>query len=101
MEAHSIEDSEIEFNIYAFNVQPGITINYKDGTSKLSGSSSTTEAKTNNAEEYYVLNTNTKKIHKSTCSSVSTIAPHNYQEYTGDINDLLSQGYSKCKACNP
>ncbi len=39
LEAYSVEDNGagICFNIYAYNVQPGITINYLDGSSYLSG----------------------------------------------------------------
>ena len=35
MEAYSIEDNGdgIEFNVYCYNVQPGININYADGSS--------------------------------------------------------------------
>jgi DNA-entry nuclease len=36
MKAQSIEDNTIKENCYIFNVQPGITINYADGTSKIS-----------------------------------------------------------------
>lgn len=37
MEAYSIEDNGegIEFNVYVYNVQDGISINYKDGSSKI------------------------------------------------------------------
>ncbi len=34
IEALSIEDNTIRFNVFIYNVQDGITINYKDGTSK-------------------------------------------------------------------
>ena len=39
MEAQSIEDKGkgIKFNVFVFNVQNGIVINYKDGSSHLSG----------------------------------------------------------------
>lgn len=39
LEAYSIEDKGdgICFNVYCFNVQPGITIDYTDGSSSLSG----------------------------------------------------------------
>lgn len=33
MEAWSIEDNDLRFCVYCFNVQPGITINYSNGTS--------------------------------------------------------------------
>lgn len=35
MEAQSIGDNSIRFNVYIFNIQPGVTINYKDGTSRV------------------------------------------------------------------
>lgn len=37
MEAMSVEDKglDIEFNVYVYNVQPGVTINYKNGESTL------------------------------------------------------------------
>ena len=34
MEAQSIEDDEIHFNVFIYNVQPDIEINYKNGNSK-------------------------------------------------------------------
>lgn len=34
MEALSIEDDAIKFNVYCFNSQPNVEINYKDGTAK-------------------------------------------------------------------
>ncbi|EGF35394.1 DNA-entry nuclease, partial [Lacticaseibacillus rhamnosus MTCC 5462] len=33
MRAQSIGDNTIHFNVYIFNVEPGYTINYADGTS--------------------------------------------------------------------
>nr|WP_246013805.1 DNA/RNA non-specific endonuclease [Companilactobacillus suantsaicola] len=35
MEAQSIGDNAIHFNVYIFNVQDGVTINYNDGTSQI------------------------------------------------------------------
>lgn len=48
----------------------------------------------------YVLNTNTKKIHKSSCSSVEDIKPEN-RSSTNDFNEAIDQGYEPCKRCNP
>lgn len=36
IEAQSVEDNEISFNVFVYNVQEGITIDYKDGSSSLS-----------------------------------------------------------------
>ena len=41
------------------------------------------------------------KIHLPNCPSVNKIAEYNRQNYTGDIKDLLSQGYSPCGYCHP
>ena len=49
----------------------------------------------------YVLNTNSKKFHLPTCSSVKQIKESNREEYTGDRETLIEQGYSPCKRCNP
>lgn len=48
----------------------------------------------------YVLNTNTKKIHYPSCSSVEKIKPKNYAT-TDDYNSAIAQGYVPCKKCNP
>lgn len=37
MEAQSIGSDEIHFNIYIFNIQDGVTLNYSDGTSQITG----------------------------------------------------------------
>lgn len=34
MEAQSVEDDQLEFNIYIYNVQEGYQINYETGASK-------------------------------------------------------------------
>ncbi|MEG0249722.1 MAG: DNA/RNA non-specific endonuclease [Peptostreptococcus sp.] len=36
MEAYSVEDNKIEINAFCYNVQPGVTIDYNTGSSKLS-----------------------------------------------------------------
>lgn len=48
----------------------------------------------------YVLNTNTKKIHYPSCSSVEEIKPKNYAT-TDDYNSAIAQGYVPCKKCEP
>ncbi|PHE64420.1 DNA-entry nuclease [Bacillus toyonensis] len=37
MQAKSMNNQNLEFNVFCFNVQDGVEINYKDGTSKLTG----------------------------------------------------------------
>ena len=49
----------------------------------------------------YIINRNTGKFHYPDCPSVDQMAEHNKKEYTGDRDDLISQGYEPCKRCNP
>ena len=109
MEAYSVEDDGdgISFNVYAYNVQPGITIDYATGESWLSGEeggSADNEQKPNENEgengPKYILNTSSKKVHIPTCGSVSTMSDKNKQEYNGELADILAEGYQKCGACN-
>lgn len=51
------------------------------------------------AAEQFVLNTNTKKVHLPTCSSVKDIKPKNKQEVEATLDSLTAQGYSLCKRC--
>lgn len=49
----------------------------------------------------YIINQNTGKFHYPDCPSVDLMAEHNKREYTGDRDDLISQGYEPCKRCDP
>lgn len=49
----------------------------------------------------YIINRNTSKFHYPDCPSVDLMSEHNKKEYTGDRDDLISQGYESCKRCNP
>ncbi len=121
MEAWSVEDGgkDICFNVYCYNVQPGISIDYATGDSEEDNSSNgyidisnndTTYDSNNETKEIttdnqniescdYVVNTNTKKFHKPTCSSVSDMAEHNKWYYSGTIDELKGKGYIPCKRC--
>ena len=39
MEAQSVEDDEICFNVFVYNVQPGVEIDYATGASRLAEAS--------------------------------------------------------------
>lgn len=135
MEGYSVEDEGdgICFCVYAYNVQPGITIDYATGDSWLSsekgnsdsssgGNSAVSQSaadksgtqqaavQTESVKETsapvstgteYILNTNTKKFHYPSCSSVKQMKASNKKEYTGSRDDLIAQGYDPCKKCNP
>lgn len=56
---------------------------------------------TPSTERTYVLNTNTKKFHIPTCSSVNQMADKNKKYYTGSRSDVISMGYKPCQRCYP
>ena len=99
MEAYSVEDNGdgVCFNVYCFNVQPGVEIDYLTGDSKLKEQSEQNP----DSENSYILNTNSKKFHHTNCDSAKDISDKNRQDYKGSRNALVSQGYSPCKSCNP
>lgn len=130
MEAYSVEDAGegISFCVFAYNVQPGIGIDYATGDNwaESSGTYQSTEAsvaeetpapqpETDTAVQItpelsapqetqqttYVLNTNTMKFHYPTCSSVDDMKEKNKQIYTGSRDEVINMGYVPCKRCNP
>lgn len=104
MEAFSVEDNGagICFNVFVFNVQPGIEINYADGTSGLIDTAEKDDlASSENTTEQYVLNKKTKKIHYPDCQSVADIQEKNKQTFNGTKKYLLENGYTSCARCNP
>lgn len=76
MEAESVEDdgAGVKFNVYCYNVQPGIGIDYATGDSWVDDGNAVVDdsaADTDNAEQAeFVINTNTGKFHKPDCKSV-------------------------------
>ena len=97
MEAMSVEDKGdgVLFNVYCYNVQPGVTIDYATGDSSLDGTTDEGE------QVSYILNTNTKKFHLPSCPSVNEMKPEYRQEYDGSRTILEAQGYSPCGRCKP
>ena len=106
MEGYSVEDQGegICFCVYAYNVQPGVDIDYATGDSWLSGSTppgDSSASSQDTAASEYILNTNSKKFHLPTCPSAAKIDASNRQDYTGSRQDLLAQGYTPCGSCKP
>lgn len=102
MEAESVEDdgAGICYNVYVYNVQPGIEIDYATGESW----ESTEDAGGQTAdisETSYVLNKNTMKFHKPDCSGVSDIKEMNREDFTGSRDKVISMGYEPCGRCKP
>lgn len=108
MEAQSIEDNGkgIKFNVFVFNVQKGIVINYKDGSSHLSGQKvtkttkstkkkyKTTKApKVNKNVKYVWIPRTGKKYHYSkSCSNM-----RNPSKITK--SEAIKRGYTACSKC--
>ena len=102
MEGWSVEDNGdgICFCIYAYNAQPGVQINYKNGDSWLTGE--TPPADDEGADEgapttdIFYINVNSKKFHIINCRYASG---ENVIEYEGTIEDLIADGYVPCQIC--
>ncbi len=117
MEAYSVEDSGegVQFCVYVYNNQPGIRINYADGTAKLDDGipfpedditlpggevADTPDEDAGNEEiKTFIVNTSTGNYHKTTCTYATS--SKNTEEYVGTISDLNEAGYDACKVCNP
>lgn len=100
MEALSVEDKGegVCFNVYAYNNQPGITIDYATGESWLEDGAS---AAGKDDSATYILNTSSRKFHNPDCGNVASIKDANKQTYNGSRDDLVAQGYSPCGQCKP
>ena len=102
LEAYSVEDEGdgICFNIFLYNVQPGVVLDYATGQSRAENEEAN---KPSVAPEDcdYVLNKSNKKIHTPTCHNVNSMKESNKEYYTGDIQDLLDDGYVAAGCCNP
>jgi len=118
MEAFSVEDEGegICYHVYVYNCQPGIEIDYATGESAekkdavveeaQTGSKITKQGMAKQDEEQqeahtYILNTNTKKFHLSTCASVGDIKDGHKEKTAKTKQELEAEGYSPCKRCNP
>lgn len=127
MEARSVEDDGegILFNVFCYNVQPGIGLDYLTGDSWQDESSVSEQSDGNRTESVentelfftgedsaeeemespvgwtYIVNISTGKFHYPDCGSVQQMKESNKMEYTGSREELISQGYSPCGNCNP
>lgn len=104
LEAFSVEDggTGVSFNVYVYNVQPGVVIDYATGFTE-EGDFSGVEAGGGLSAETknYVLNTRTKKFHDPACSGVASMAAENRSDVRTTRDDLISQGYAPCGICEP
>ena len=98
MEALSVEDrgESICFDVYVYNCQPGVEIDYATGNSWLEG-----EAAPAAGAVTYILNTSSKKFHLPECSGAASISESNREEFQGTREELVRQGYEPCGKCRP
>jgi len=114
MEGLSMEDNGagISFNVYCYNVQPGIVIDYADGSNYAADgsapygssavvSSQKNDTNTSSTTDSYVANKNTKKFHIPTCSSVNQMKEKNKKYLNCTREEAIAQGYDPCGNCSP
>lgn len=129
MEAMSVEDrgAGLHFNVFVYNFQPGILIDYRTGESRRdpdhqkdvsrsitpnANSDQNALSEENNAAQNvtddvdlstvtYVLNTNTKRFHLPTCDSVIEMKTKNREYYYGGRDEIIEAGYVPCGRCKP
>lgn len=109
IEAKSVEDNGggILFNVYCYNVQPGVGINYENGDSWLDGTTgsassgsdtSTTEnsaADSSNSETMVHITATGKKYHRAGCRTLKK------SDTEVTLDEAKSMGLSPCGICNP
>lgn len=100
MEGWSVEDEGkgVCFNVFVYNSQPGVGIDYATGDSWIAESPALPEEQDG---KEYVLNTNSHKFHNLDCSSVEDMSEKNKQVFKGSREEVIAQGYEPCERCNP
>lgn len=105
MEAESVEDdgAGVKFNVFCYNIQPGIGIDYATGDSWVDDGNAVTDSDDAcNAEQTeFVINTNTGKFHKPDCKSVKKMKAKNKEKFSGSRDELIAEGYEPCGSCKP
>jgi len=109
MEGYSVEDdgAGISFCVYAYNVQPGVQIDYATGNSELITTPAPEPTPVPDVEPPaqvggdYVGNANTMKFHYPSCSSVKQMKESNKVALSGTRDEIIAMGYEPCKRCSP
>lgn len=99
MEAADVETQGVlfAFCVYCPNIQPGIVIDYSDGSSYREDNSVPPIVE----RSTYIINISSGVIHLDSCAFTRKILEENKLVYEGDFNDLLQSGYRACQKCNP
>lgn len=98
IEAYSVEDSGegVEFNVFVYNVQPDITINYQDGTSSGSGQTVDGVIKDNDTHDSgeVIGNRNTKVYHDNDCGSLPKEDNRIYFDSAGEAENAVYRAHA-------
>lgn len=109
IEAKSVEDNGggILFNVYCYNVQPGVGINYENGDSWLDGTTGSASsgsdssaagnsaADSSNSETMVHITATGKKYHRAGCRTLKK------SDTEVTLDEAKSMGLSPCGICNP
>jgi len=104
MEAWSVEDSGdgICFNVYVYNAQPGIVIDYRTGENWEEGhQDSAAPTEESSVTAVYILNISSQKFHSADCAQGQSIKESNRQTCEGTRESLIEQGYAPAGCCQP
>ena len=107
MEAYSQKDNGegICFNVFVYNVQPGVEIDYATGDNWATDEQPIYNKEENNCYKdadivkTYILNTNSKKIHTPDCANAEKIAEHNKEVVETTLLELFAEGYEPGQCC--
>ena len=94
MQAESIEDDSLSFNVFAYNVQPGVEIEYMTGENHPAKIQSVS-----NKEAIYVINMNSKKVHLASCQKAKEIKEENRRNTDLKLETLEKMGYKPAQCC--
>lgn len=90
-----------ELKSRVIDISTGAYYDYDTGESGYIDISTEEESETDLTEITYILNTNTMKFHKPSCSSVEDIKEENRRDFFGTRDEAITMGYDSCGRCNP
>ena len=91
------------FNIFLYNVQPGINYIYSTGESEYTGEflDMAAQMKDSSMDFNYILNSKTMTFHKPECEKASRIGTKNKIYSYAEREELIGAGYTAAECCNP
>lgn len=103
MEAWSVEDqgAGICFSVYAYNNQPGVSIDYTTGDSMPMEETVAQPEESVSVHGEYILNTASMKFHLPSCEQGQGAKDENKKHYSGSRAELIDQGYIPAGCCKP